>query len=434
MDARQAPGDLFHDGVQRGVVNRHLLEAIQRATNVGQDLITSGEITTARPLDAVQDAHRLRNWLGEVEKLDRGVSAALQSTQGQRELLARTLRQNVGGSQDLPPRLEGREATMVGSRESAVLVGRGPTEVGCHIEVHDHDERDVRAPSLGQTAFRAAILGALLSIAPPSEVEAAKTEKPASWASSYGGLEDRVESSGRLVVHVLVPLCDNAQIACGSTKAGDPDNLDHNLYWGAIFGQRRFFSRESSKFERVATEGKSGDRLERVVFRRSFNGEPWGRSKPVELIVVLDAYRGDAIDAALEDFFHEAERGRSVSFGRGEEKQVLAVDVVGWAGHNRMMDGKKPPARDAASKGAIPSFVMACRSSQYFAGPLSERGSKPILLTRDLMAPEGYVVHAIVTSLAENRSRTGVRARTVSAYATWQKIEERVAGSIFAKD
>lgn len=260
-------------------------------------------------------------------------------------------------------------------------------------------------------------------------------EAPSGWASQNAELSKRVLDTGRLVVHVLVPLCDNAQINCGGTKAGDPTDLKHNLYWGAIFGHKRFFSKASGKFERVALHGASENRLERAVFKRSFEGAGWGRSEPVELVVIFDAYRGDAIDEVVDRFFVEAETGGTVTFGAGDTERTLKVDVVGYAGHNRIMDGKKPPARSNKKDGkAIPSFVMACRSSSYFEKPLAERGSKTLLMTRDLMAPEGYVVDAIVQSLARNASRKTLRAATVRAYAKWHEIEDSVASTIFAKN
>lgn len=247
----------------------------------------------------------------------------------------------------------------------------------------------------------------------------------------------------RLVVHVHVPLCDNDQIDCGGAKAGDPDDLDHNLYWGAIFGQRRYFSRKSGHFERVLQSGATVETplLERAVFKKRVAGGPWAADEDVTLYVVLDAYRGSAIDEAVDRFYREAEGGASITFEDGTETLAERADVVGYAGHNRMMDGKKPPPRRPADETngeaapePIPSFVVACRSAAYFAGPLKERGSETILMTRDLMAPEGYVVDALVNGLAGNDSNARIRARVVKAYADAHQIEPSVASSIFARE
>jgi hypothetical protein len=254
---------------------------------------------------------------------------------------------------------------------------------------------------------------------------------PASAAPTAPGPAD----DGQLVIHVLVPLCDNDQIDCGSTRAGDPDDLEHNLYWGAMFGQKRYFGRKSSTFKLLSTETLEGARLERVIYSKKVPGKPFGREGEVDLLVVLDAYRGDAIDQAVDDFYLEAERGARVDDPRDESAEpTLRVDVVGWAGHNRMMDGKEPPPRAKPSeRRPIPSFVLACRSAAWFEAPLKERGSTPLVLTRDLMAPEGYVVEAVALGLGAAEPRTELRRRAVAAYAKWQKIEEKTAGSIFAK-
>ena len=257
--------------------------------------------------------------------------------------------------------------------------------------------------------------------------------RAAAWAPASSATHDRVKASGRLVVHVLVPLCDNDQVDCGSARAGDPDDLQHNLYWGAIFGHKRHFSRKTSPFEKVGVEKGSGALLERAVFRKQVKGKPWGRTDDVTLWVVLDGTRGDAIDGVIDRLYQEAEHGAVVKVRVGEEQVALPVDVVGYAGHNRMMDGKKPPARTQADGAPIPSFVMACHSTSYFEKPLAERGSSLLVGTRALMAPEGYVVEAIVLGLAEDASPRELRRRAVAAYAKYQSIEEKTAGRIFSE-
>lgn len=245
-------------------------------------------------------------------------------------------------------------------------------------------------------------------------------------------VQARVKKDGVLVVHVLVPLCDNAQIVCGSKAAGDPLDLARNLYWGAVFGQKRFFGRKASAFAQVSVEKGTGAHLERSVFRRSVGGAPWGRTENVELLVVLDAFRGDRIDGVVDTFFDEAARGKSLSFDDGGKRRTVAVSVVGYAGHNRMMDGKKPPTLDErAGLEPIPSFVMACYSRSYFAEGLTRRGSDMLLMTKQLMAPEGYVIEAIVGAISENVDKPAIKRRAIAAYAKWQKIEERAASTIF---
>jgi hypothetical protein len=48
------------------------------------------------------------------------------------------------------------------------------------------------------------------------------------------------------------------------------------------------------------------------------------------------------------------------------------------------------------------------------------------------MAPEGYVVDALTRALGDGASLAEVRSRTITAYATWQRIERRAASGVFA--
>lgn len=274
-------------------------------------------------------------------------------------------------------------------------------------------------------------LGALVAPADPARAEPPAAQ-PA-WSDVQPGLPAGVRARQALVVHVLVPLCDNDQIACGSALAGDPDDLAHNLYWGAIFGQKRFFSRKSSAYSAVAEQPGKGPLLQRAVFKKRAAGKPWDSEDDPEIFVVLDAFRGDAIDEVVDRFFDEAERGGSVTFEEDGKPRTMTVDVVGYAGHNRMMDGKLAPALKSKDPKGIPSFVMACHSASYFAAPLAARHSATLLMTRALMAPEGYVIEAIATALGDNVSKRELRRRVVGAYAKWQKVEAKVASTIFEK-
>lgn len=238
-----------------------------------------------------------------------------------------------------------------------------------------------------------------------------------------------------LVIHVIVPLCSNDQIDCGSPAAGLAGNLRTNLYWGALFGHRRFFDRKQSEFTRIDVARGKGPLLERVVYRRMIAAPgPMGmEGKTVEQIVVIDAYHGDSIDQAVDMFWHRATKGGVVFFRDGDKDREVRVSVAGYAGHNRLMDGIRLPAVPKDGASAIPSFVLACASEQYFGPALRAAGSETLVMTRTLMAPEGYVLDAVVRAIGDHAPRVQIRASAVRAYAKWQKLSESVAGTIFAK-
>ncbi len=236
-----------------------------------------------------------------------------------------------------------------------------------------------------------------------------------------------------LVVHVTVALCSNQQIDCGSKIAGRPGNLSHNVYWGAVFGARRFLEMKSSGWERLSL-GKLDDVvLERAVYRRRIPAKRWNlsRTTPVEQIVVLDAVHGDRIDQAVSGFWASATGGEKLLIDDGTRPRELAVHITGYVGHNRLMDGLELP-EPKASSAAIPSFVLACYSENYFGKKLRRAGSEPLVMTKQLMAPEGYVLHAVLTGIGDNKDQKQIRLGAVQAYAKWQKLSHGTASWIFA--
>jgi len=260
------------------------------------------------------------------------------------------------------------------------------------------------------------------------------------WTDAVPSVYADVNSGLPFVTLVYVPLCNNAQIACGGRKAGDPSSLDKNLYWGGGFGVRRFLDVMPKTWERVSTSGPDGHVLQQLVYRRQVSGSLWGRKQKHELVeqlLILRAVHGAEIDRAVDDFAALAEHGGYVTFREGDDdrwtdRRVL-VHVAGYAGHNRLMDGKKLEIAAETSASATPSFVLACRSDAYFSNALRTAGSQPLLMTRDLMAPEGYVIEAMARALGDRVTETMLRQRVVAAYARWQRIPERTASLIFAR-
>ncbi len=267
----------------------------------------------------------------------------------------------------------------------------------------------------------------------------------APWSASEPAVVADVTAGRPLVTHVFVPLCSNEQINCGAKWAGNPAGLKTNIYWGAIYGARRFFEREDSGWERVElTSGDGSPLLERAVYRRWVPGERWGLppEKRVEQLVVLSAIHGNRIDQAVGNFWELAQSSDDspmfVEFVDGDATRRVRIHVAGYAGHNRLMDGvvlpapKAEPNVDEAVRG-IPSFVLACYSEKYFSRALRAAGSQQLVLTRTYMAPEGYVISALATALGDNLSAPAVRTRTVEAYAKWQRLTPKQAGAIFSE-
>ncbi len=255
------------------------------------------------------------------------------------------------------------------------------------------------------------------------------------WTASYPAIVDDVRSGQPLTLLVVVALCDSALIACGGQGAGDPGSLDKNLYWGRAFGARRYFDETAKKYgwKPVAKETGSFPVLEQLVYRRWVKASAWqAPGELVEQLVVLRAVHGKHIDDAVLDLYRFAGQGAEAVFHEQQKERRVPVHVIGYAGHNRLMDGVKLPPPTGTNQ-ALPSFVFACRSAPYFSDTLTDLGSQPLVMTRDLMAPEGYIIEALARGLGDHATVPELRARVVASYARWQRIPERTAGKIFAR-
>jgi len=220
-------------------------------------------------------------------------------------------------------------------------------------------------------------------------------------------------------VTVVVPLCDNALIACGRAAAGDPRALETNLYWGAMYGAERWLSRAPGFHVVTKADAPDAERpalLRRVVVeRRAAAGERVVR-------LTLLAFDGAHIDDAVAYFFAQARTPTS--------------DLLVWAGHDRLMD-VAPPTTTATTTATTttPSrvAVLACESDRYFGPALRALGAQPVAMTRTFMAPEAYLLEALAGSVARHGvdARQPLRAALIAAYAKYQRLSTRAAGSVF---
>lgn len=258
----------------------------------------------------------------------------------------------------------------------------------------------------------------------------------ASWSELAPRVTQDLKAGRPLVTVVFVPLCSNSQIRCGGQGAGDPASPKRNLYWGRAFGVQRYFDETARGWTKVAQTNGDGPVLEELVYTRRISGTRFGLGEAsVEQLVILRAVHGEAIETAVDDFYALAVGGGTATFGDGDARRTVTVHVAGYAGHNRLMDGYQLKKTDTptAPSSSIPSFVIACKSEPYFSAALRDRGSTPLVMTRDYVAPEGYAIEALVNALGENVSPREVRTRVVRAYARWQRISERVASTIFSR-
>lgn len=235
------------------------------------------------------------------------------------------------------------------------------------------------------------------------------------------------------VIHVFVALCDNVNqgIVPVSASLGNGDNPATNLYWGAAFGIKTFFSKNRDWLALTPVNASSKSPqvvLDRVVFRHRRTGA----------FLVAEAYRGSYIQRATEDFLDAAA-------GLPGEKLILKVDVkeveihvgggaslLAYIGHNGLMDFQLSSAPKKHDKEKREAIILACASKSYFTDPLRSTGAQPLLWTTNLMAPEAYIMSAAVDGWLNGESDELIRLRAAKAYSSYQRIGLRGANGLFA--
>lgn len=228
------------------------------------------------------------------------------------------------------------------------------------------------------------------------------------------------------VIHVFVALADNVNqgIVPVSASLGNGNNAATNLYWGAAFGVKTFFSRNKDWELISVTPNPTPRILERCIFKHRRNS----------VLLVADAYRGMEIKQTTWDFLEAAggKPGEKLKIGDVEFHTHGSADLVAYIGHNGLMDFNLPDSpqqRDDRQRRAI---ILACASKSYFTPALRQSGATPLLWTTNLMAPEAYVLSAAVDGWMKKETDEQIRLRAADAYHKYQKCGVKAARGLFA--
>ena len=216
------------------------------------------------------------------------------------------------------------------------------------------------------------------------------------------------------IAHVIVALADNQYQGIVPIPAaiGNGDDPARNLYWGAGYGLKTYFTRSAS-WELVSPcKARKLPVLERCIFRK----------RDSDVYVVADAYRGREIKRAITDF---------LAFAAGNNPDENA-DLVAYIGHDGLMDfslDRYEYAKDSKHREAV---IIACASKTYFADSLRWTGAKPLLWTTGLRAPEAYVIESVLTGWAKNETAEQIRTHAAQAYDKYQHCGMKGAMHLFA--
>jgi hypothetical protein len=226
-------------------------------------------------------------------------------------------------------------------------------------------------------------------------------------------------------VHVFVALCDNKSqgIVPVPEVLGNGDDPRNNLYWGAMYGTKSFLKKSKAWIYVREEEISDNNIIERIVFKHAAK----------DVYLVADAYRGTAIKMAVTDFLRAA--GGNDALTLKAEEEILGLngnaDLVVYVGHNGLMDIDVAPQKRAAQGSQKHAMILACKSEPYFHARLTALGSKSVLLTTGLMAPEAYTLDAAVRAWIAGESNETIRERAAVAYNKYQKCGMTGARRLF---
>ncbi|MBX7095357.1 MAG: hypothetical protein K1X56_11585 [Flavobacteriales bacterium] len=225
-------------------------------------------------------------------------------------------------------------------------------------------------------------------------------------------LKNKIAEKKALVVHVMIPLCDNKYqgIVPVNDQLGDGTNLNTNLYWGAGYGFRSYFKLKTDWKLVHKIANHSSTVLERVAFTKTIGS--------TRVIMVGDAFRGDQMKDCLRQFTYAlaGKKKDSVNIPNlGTIQLGSDADLLIFSGHNGLMDDTLhiPEPIDNKEREAM---VIACYSDSYFQPLLKKLKTYPLITTSGLLAPEAYVMHAGIEAWAKLKTANEIRIACGDAY------------------
>jgi hypothetical protein len=166
--------------------------------------------------------------------------------------------------------------------------------------------------------------------------------------------------------------------------------------------------------------------LETVVYRRRVvPGRAWrdhGVTEPFDVYVVAHAWRGRAIDRALDAFVADlwSAAPRAVTLANGVRLDGGgAARLAAYVGHNGWMDraNQRWPRAETATTRRKGFFAIACLTRDYLAQPLGSSTRVPLLMTRDLLFAGSHALDGALGAFAAAGGRDDIAHAAARAYA-----------------
>lgn len=240
-------------------------------------------------------------------------------------------------------------------------------------------------------------------------------------------LKQKAARDQPLVVHVLVPLCDNVHqgIVPVSSSLGDGFNLKSNLYWATRHGMKKYFELKS-EWTNLPSNFRANDTiLERAIFKRSFDGFS-------EVILICDAYRGDQMNSCVKNYlgslagFHPDSVLVDSSFIYCGDQ----ADMIVFNGHNGLYE-VYPDTIYAQVERQKDAVVLACSSYWGFTQFIQMTNCYPLVTTSSSMYPGATILDYIIEAWAQFKSAEEIRLAAAGAYHEMKNCGIDAADGLF---
>ena len=225
-------------------------------------------------------------------------------------------------------------------------------------------------------------------------------------------------------IHVFVALCDNKYqgIVRVPEKIGNGQDAANNLYWGAAYGIKSFFSK-SSEWKLIESKKNPAENiLERLLFKH--------RSKNIYMLA--DAYDGQYIKQATIDFLLACS-GKGLTTMKVNNNEIPfagASDIIAYIGHDGLMDFSLSNDFKKQNNENRKAIILACKSKQYFSSHLKNTGAEPLLWSTGLMAPEAYILHDAINAWFQSGNSQNARLAAATAYSQYQRCNINAAKNL----
>lgn len=209
-----------------------------------------------------------------------------------------------------------------------------------------------------------------------------------------------------LRIRIYVALCDNDSqgiVPVKNRAICDGDDAARNIYWGTSGGLSGYLARKG--WRRMPTDSDAVPSNGAVAVHAHWRGRRWvgrrlrslapGIPRRVDVQIEALAYRGAAIRDAMADYIADVHSVHS---------DDAAPHVIGYMGHNYLLDTDEPlippPASNPAEPAPVGVFALSCFGHQSIRPSITRAGAAILLLNRGLTYPGAWTVDGLVEGLS----------------------------------